>query len=161
MKVYPRQNQNNRAHAVHACISLWGACIRMQYHRPMHALTAWALLFWFHLGYTFISSYFVFDLLNLNINLACLYSYFLINLRGLHYKHFNGCNQYVTSTLVLYFIVRLSGQLFLRLKGRQLHLPANIWLRWMWLKLTMPVAYCTVVLVTAVKSFMTDAQEEF
>jgi hypothetical protein len=30
----------------------------------MHAVTAWALLFWFHLGYTFISSYFDYFMLS-------------------------------------------------------------------------------------------------
>ena len=68
VKVYLRQNQNNRAHAViaciglwhqgamhavHACISLWGACIGLWCHRPMHALTAWHLKFQVCLGYTF------------------------------------------------------------------------------------------------------------
>ncbi len=73
VKVYPRQTRNFRSHAVSACISLWchrpmhahhilmHACtagIAPWCHRLMHAVTAWAPLFWFHLGYTFISSYF-------------------------------------------------------------------------------------------------------
>ncbi len=68
IKVYPRQNQNNRVHAVtaciglwhheamhaaHACISLWGACIGLWCHRPMHSVTAWDLKFQVCLGYTF------------------------------------------------------------------------------------------------------------
>jgi hypothetical protein len=63
-----KKNQNNRAHAVtaciglwchgarqavHACISLWGACIILWHHRPMHALTAWDQKFQVCLGYTF------------------------------------------------------------------------------------------------------------
>jgi hypothetical protein len=40
-------------HAVHACISLWGVCISLWCHRLMHAITPWALLFWFCFGYTF------------------------------------------------------------------------------------------------------------
>ncbi len=40
-------------HAVHACISLWGACISMWHHRLMYALTAWDLKFQDCLGYTF------------------------------------------------------------------------------------------------------------
>ncbi len=74
VKVHPRWNQNNRAHAVTACIGLWHhmlmhalhmlmhactACTAPWRHRPMYAVTAWPLLFWFCLGYTFISSYFV------------------------------------------------------------------------------------------------------
>jgi len=39
---------------MHACT----ACIAPLHHRPMHAVTAWALLFWFCLRYTFTSSYF-------------------------------------------------------------------------------------------------------
>jgi hypothetical protein len=39
----------------YACMS----CMHCPWnHRPMHAVTAWALLFWFCLGYTFISSYY-------------------------------------------------------------------------------------------------------
>jgi hypothetical protein len=67
-KVYPRWNQNKRAHAVtacigvwchgamhavHACISQWGACIGLWCHRPMHALTVWDLKFQVCLRYTF------------------------------------------------------------------------------------------------------------
>ncbi len=59
-KVYPRRNQNNRAHVVSACIGLWHhrlmhapyrlmhactACIAPWCHRLMRAVTAWALLF--------------------------------------------------------------------------------------------------------------------
>jgi hypothetical protein len=40
-------------HAEHAHIGLWCACIGLWCHRPKHALTALALLFWFHLVYTF------------------------------------------------------------------------------------------------------------
>ncbi len=40
-------------HAVHACISLWGACSSLWCHSLMHAVTAWALSFWFRLRYTF------------------------------------------------------------------------------------------------------------
>ncbi len=73
VKVYLRRNQNNRAHAVTACIGLWchrpmhaphrlmhacTACIAPWRHWQMPALTARALLFSFWLGYTFISSYF-------------------------------------------------------------------------------------------------------
>jgi len=36
---------------------VWAHC-GPWHHRPMHAVTAWAQLFWFHLGYTFTSSYF-------------------------------------------------------------------------------------------------------
>ncbi len=83
IKVYLRQNQNNRAHsvtaciglwhhgemhAVHASISLWGACIGLWRHGgmhavhacislwhggAMHALTAWDLKFQVCLRYTF------------------------------------------------------------------------------------------------------------
>ncbi len=74
VKVYPRQTWNFRSHAVSACISLWHhrlmhapyklmhACtayIAPWCHRLMHAVTSWTLLFWFCLGSTFISSYFV------------------------------------------------------------------------------------------------------
>jgi hypothetical protein len=41
---------------MHACT----ACIAPWCHRPMHVDTAWALSFWFCIGYTFISSYFGF-----------------------------------------------------------------------------------------------------
>ncbi len=73
VKVYPRPNQNNRAHSVTACISLWchkpmhaphrlihvcTACFAPWCHRLMHAVTARGLLLWFGLRYTFISSYF-------------------------------------------------------------------------------------------------------
>ncbi len=66
-----RQNQNNRTHAVTACIGLWChgamhaacacivlwcACIRLWCHRSMHALTAWDLSFKFVLK--LYSSYF-------------------------------------------------------------------------------------------------------
>jgi len=65
VKVYPRQNQNSRAHAVSTWISLWHhgavhavcacfslcdailACISLWHHRPMHARTAWDLKFQF------------------------------------------------------------------------------------------------------------------
>jgi hypothetical protein len=72
VKVYRRQTWNFRSHALSACISLWchrsmhaphrlmhacTACIAPWCHRLMHAVTAWALLFWFHLRFTFISSY--------------------------------------------------------------------------------------------------------
>ncbi len=70
-KVHPRWNQNSRAHAVTAWISLWHhgavhavcacfslcdailACIGLWHHRPMHARTAWDLKFQVWLGYTF------------------------------------------------------------------------------------------------------------
>ncbi len=66
VKVYPRQTWNFSSHAVSACISLCHhrpmhactACIATWHHRPMHAVTEWAV-FWFRLGYTFTSSYFV------------------------------------------------------------------------------------------------------
>jgi len=66
VKVYPRQTWNFRSLAVSACIGLWHhrlmhartACIASWCHRPMHAVTALARLFWFHLRYTFTSSYF-------------------------------------------------------------------------------------------------------
>jgi hypothetical protein len=73
VKVYLRHTWNFRSHAVSACIGLWHhrlmhpphrlmhactACIIPWRHTPMHPVTAWALLFWFHLRYTFISSYF-------------------------------------------------------------------------------------------------------
>ncbi len=70
IKVYPRRNQNNRPHAVTACISLWcygvikwllhvlTACISLWCHRAitwlLHALTAWDLKFQVCLRYTFI-----------------------------------------------------------------------------------------------------------
>ncbi len=68
VKVYLRQTWNFRSRAVSACISLWchrpmhaphrlmhacTACIAPWCHRLMHTVTAWALLFWFRLGYTF------------------------------------------------------------------------------------------------------------
>jgi hypothetical protein len=61
VKVYTRQNQNNIAHAVTACMGLWchgamhavHACISLWCHRPMQALTAWDLKFQVCLGYTF------------------------------------------------------------------------------------------------------------
>ncbi len=72
VKVYPRWNQNNRAHAVTACISLWchgvikwllhviTACIGLWHHRAitwlLHALTAWNLKLQVCLGYTFNSA---------------------------------------------------------------------------------------------------------
>jgi len=71
--VYQIQTWNLRSCAVSACINLWHhmpmhapnrlihactACIAPWCHRPMHAVTASALLFWFCLGYIFISSYF-------------------------------------------------------------------------------------------------------
>ncbi len=70
VKVYPRQTWNFRSHAVSACIGLWHhwfmhtctECIAPWHHRLMHAVIAWALLLWFHLRYTFISSYFGFFL---------------------------------------------------------------------------------------------------
>ncbi len=60
-KVYPRQNQTNRTHAVTACISLWchgamhavHACIGLWCQGPMHALTACNLKFQVCLWYTF------------------------------------------------------------------------------------------------------------
>ncbi len=73
VKVYPRQTWNFRSHAVSACIGLWHhrpmhaphrlmhtctAYIAPWCLRPMHVVTAWALLFWYYLWYTFISSYF-------------------------------------------------------------------------------------------------------
>jgi hypothetical protein len=42
----------------HRLMHVCTACIAAWHHRPMHVLTSWALLFWFHLGYTFISNYF-------------------------------------------------------------------------------------------------------
>jgi hypothetical protein len=61
VKVYPRQTWNFRSHAVSACsnhvISLWCHSVPW-HHRLMHAVTAWAWLFRFRLGYTFTSSYF-------------------------------------------------------------------------------------------------------
>ncbi len=81
VKVHLRQTWNFRSHAVSAYISLWhhrlmhaphrlmhaphrlmhacAACIAPWHHGPMHAVTAWALLFWFCLRYTLTSSYFV------------------------------------------------------------------------------------------------------
>ncbi len=47
-------------HAPHRLIHACTACIALWHHRPMHAVTAWDLLFWFHLGYTFTSNYFGF-----------------------------------------------------------------------------------------------------
>jgi len=66
VKVYLRQTWNFRYHAVDACIGLRHqkpmyaptACIAPWCHRLMHAVTEWALLFRFHLRYTFTSSYF-------------------------------------------------------------------------------------------------------
>ncbi len=73
VKVYLRQTWNFRSHAVSACIGLWchrpmlaphrlmhacTACIAPWHHRLMHAVTAWAVLLWFCLRYTFISTYF-------------------------------------------------------------------------------------------------------
>jgi len=40
-------------HPVHACISLWGACIGLWCNRLMHALTVWDLKFQVCLRYTF------------------------------------------------------------------------------------------------------------
>jgi hypothetical protein len=45
-------------HAPHRLMHACTARIAPWHHRPMHAVTAWALLFWFHFRYTFISSYF-------------------------------------------------------------------------------------------------------
>ncbi len=64
VKVYPRWNQNNRTHAVTACIGEWhyGAMpavhtyIGLWFHRPMHALTAWDIKFQVCLRYTFTSA---------------------------------------------------------------------------------------------------------
>ncbi len=48
-------------HAPHRLIHACTSCIAPWHHRPMHAVTAWALLFWFCLRYTSISSYFGFN----------------------------------------------------------------------------------------------------
>ncbi len=45
-------------HAPHRLMHAWTACIDPWCHRQMHAVTAWALLFWYCLGYTFIYGYF-------------------------------------------------------------------------------------------------------
>jgi hypothetical protein len=56
-----------------ACTSQAYACMYCMHcpwcHRPMHAVTAWALLFWFFLGYTLISSYFGGKALSLEPNI--------------------------------------------------------------------------------------------
>ncbi len=52
VKVCLIQTWNFRSHAVSVCISLW--C-----HRPMHAVTVRALVFWFCLIYTFIPATFM------------------------------------------------------------------------------------------------------
>ncbi len=72
IKVYPRPNLNNRAHAVTACIGLWHhraitwllhaltACIGLWCHGVvtwlLHALTAWDLKFQVCLRYTFTAA---------------------------------------------------------------------------------------------------------
>jgi len=55
VKVYPRQIWNFRSHAATKCMSQADACTYCM-HCPMmsQADTAWALLFQFHLGHTFI-----------------------------------------------------------------------------------------------------------
>ena len=86
-KVYLRRNRNNRAHAITACIGLWGhgamyavcaciglcnairaciglcnairACISLWHHRLMHACTAWDLKFQVCLKYTFYPATFL------------------------------------------------------------------------------------------------------
>ncbi len=47
-------------HAHHTLMHACTAGIAPWCHRLIHAVIAWALLFWIHLGYTFISSYFDF-----------------------------------------------------------------------------------------------------
>ncbi len=59
VKVYLRQTWNFRSHAVSACIGLWHHRLMHAHHRPNHAATAWTLLFWFCLRYTFTSNYFL------------------------------------------------------------------------------------------------------
>jgi hypothetical protein len=54
-------------HAPHRLMHACTACIAPWHHRLMHTVTAWALLFWFCLGHTFISSYFVCPLLVLDL----------------------------------------------------------------------------------------------
>ncbi len=51
-------------HAPHRLMHECAACIAPWCHRLMHAVTASALLFWFHHGYTFISSWFDYFMLN-------------------------------------------------------------------------------------------------
>jgi hypothetical protein len=45
-------------HAPHRLMHACTTCFDPWCHRQMHSVMAWALLFWYCLGYTFISSYF-------------------------------------------------------------------------------------------------------